>query len=122
MSVAARRQWVRAEREARNFSLEHQLALQLRVAHLDDGLYAQYRFTERRWLLDFAYPALRLGIEIHGGTFMGGAHNRGARQRQDFEKANALALLGWRLLVFDTTMVRDGTALQTIESAIQIGD
>lgn len=122
MSVAAKRQWARAERAARNHSLEHQLSVQLHAARLDAGLYAQYRFTSRRWRLDFAYPAIRLGIEIHGGTFIAGAHSRGARQREDFEKANALTLAGWRLLVFDTTMIRDGTALQTIESAVQQGD
>ncbi len=114
--MSAREQWARAERQAAHRALEELLAMQLRAAGLHHGCWREYRFDdERRWRLDFAYPDRLLAIEVHGGTFIQGGHSRGARQRQDFDKQNALAFAGWRLLVFDTTMVRDGTAVRTIE-------
>ena len=118
MKLTARALWSSAAREARDRRLEDQLALQLRVAGLDQGLEREYRFSQRRWRLDFAYPINRLAIEVHGGTYVNGAHSRGARQRLDFDKQNALVLLGWRLLIFDTVMVRRGEALRVIEQAL----
>lgn len=65
----------------------------------------QYKFhPERQWPFDFAWPELKLGVEIQGGSFTRGRHNRGFHQAKDYEKYNAAARMGWRILFFNTAM------------------
>lgn len=54
----------------------------------------------RQWRLDFAFPAYRVGIELHGGEFVHGRHNRGTGLRSDCEKMRAAQLAGWIVLPF----------------------
>jgi len=120
MTTKAKQILERVKREAVARSLEDQLAMHLMVMHLDEGCIRQYpAILGRGYLWDFAWPEARLLVEIHGGTFVGGAHSRGARQRKDFEKQNAAVMAGWRVLTFDTTMVRDGTAIMTVENVLR---
>lgn len=51
----------------------------------------------RRWRLDYAWPELKLGVEIQGGTFMRSksGHTSGAGLHQDHEKLNTAAAMGW---------------------------
>ena len=52
----------------------------------------------RRWRLDFATEdGTKVAVEIDGGEFIkgGGAHNRGARMAQDYEKRNSAAEMGY---------------------------
>jgi hypothetical protein len=51
----------------------------------------------RRYRLDFAYPHLRLAIEVDGWS----AHFAPEQQRHDNRRANALALAGWTVLHYD---------------------
>ena len=97
--------------------LERIMAFHLKAAKIP--FEREYRFhPTRRWKMDFAWPLVKVALEIHGGTFVRGAHSRGARQRKDFEKQNAAHLAGWTVYLADTTMVKDGTALKLIEQAI----
>jgi very-short-patch-repair endonuclease len=81
---------------------------------------SEYRFhEERKWRVDFAFERARLAIEIEGGGWVNGRHNRGAGMEKDIEKYNALTLAGWRLLRFSGAMVKSGLALQTIERALK---
>lgn len=59
----------------------------------------------RAWRSDFAWPYHKIACEIDGGMFLsgGGSHNK------DREKRNAYAILGWRVLYFDTKMLEDPT-------------
>jgi len=52
----------------------------------------------RKWRMDWAWPLEKVALEIHGGTFVQGAHSRGAFQRIDFEKWSHAAALGWRIV------------------------
>ncbi len=54
--------------------------------------------SPRRWRLDLAWPDSKLGIEVQGGIWVGGAHNRGAALVKEHDKRNFLAELGWRVL------------------------
>lgn len=80
----------------------------------------EYRFdTTRRWRLDCAWPALKLGVEIDGGAFSGGRHTRGAGFIKDMAKHNALVLAGWRLLRFTPQQVVEGLALTVVQRAVE---
>ena len=64
----------------------------------------EYRFhKERKWPFDLAFPRAMnpLAIEVQGGIWIGGAHNRGARMKKDWEKYNTAAAMGWRILYFE---------------------
>ncbi len=52
---------------------------------------------DRRYRLDFAYPRLRLAIEVDGWS----AHFAPEQQRRDNRRANALARAGWTVLHYD---------------------
>lgn len=59
----------------------------------------EYRFHEaRKWRFDYAWPERKIAVEIDGGVFVQGRHNRGAGYRKDTEKLNAAAELGWRVM------------------------
>jgi very-short-patch-repair endonuclease len=59
----------------------------------------EYRFDAvRRWRFDFAFPEIKLAVEIDGGVWTRGRHTRGAGYGGDMEKFNAATLAGWRVL------------------------
>lgn len=93
---------------------EAALALHIRALTLPEPE-REYRFSHRRWRLDFAWPAYKVAAEVEGGTWSRGRHSRGAGFERDCEKYNAAALLGWRVLRFTTGMVEDGRAAATLE-------
>ena len=80
----------------------------------------QFRFCQRKWAADFAFPEARLLVEVEGGVWTQGRHVRGQGFINDCRKYNEAVLLGWRLLRFTPQMVDDGTALQTIERALGV--
>ena len=73
------------------------------------------------WRFDFAWPSLRIAVEIEGGIWVRGAHVRGEKFTDDCEKYNFATLLGWKVYRFTAVMVKDGRALDTIERAL-LGD
>lgn len=68
----------------------------------------------RRWRFDFAWPALRLAVEIEGGVWTNGRHTRGSGFVADAEKYNAAALEGWKVLRFTEKAVKDGSAVELV--------
>jgi hypothetical protein len=94
------------------------LVFQLRAARMPAPI-AEYVFARpRRWRFDEAWPDRMLAVEVEGGTWVNGRHSRGSGMRKDCEKYNAAVLLGWRVLRVTGDMVRDGSALATIEQAL----
>lgn len=84
----------------------------------------EYRpLQTRRWRLDFAWPELRLGIEVQGGIrARGPSGHKGSGHVRDMEKINALQLAGWIVLQFPTErIIRDpmGVAME-IQEAIRL--
>ena len=80
----------------------------------------EYKFEpKRRWRFDFAWPFYRIALEIEGGTWVRGRHSRGAGMRADCEKYNAAVLAGWKVLRVTSDMVKDGSALNLVEQALQ---
>lgn len=60
---------------------------------------AEYRFHKtRKWRFDYAWPDIKVALEIEGGVWTGGRHTRGAGFLRDIEKYNAAAVAGWTVL------------------------
>ena len=67
----------------------------------------EHRFhPERKWRFDFAWPELKLAIEVNGGGGRG-RHNSVTGATADAEKMNAAQLLGWRVLIYTCKSVLD---------------
>ena len=65
------------------------------------NLEREYRFHhERRWKADFAQMEARVLIEIEGGIWVNGRHNRAAGFNADLEKYLEAGLLSWRVFRF----------------------
>ena len=58
----------------------------------------EYYFAKglkRQWRSDIAFPSVRVALEIDGGLWIYGRHNRAAGALADMEKGNGYASLGW---------------------------
>ena len=84
----------------------------------------EHRFhPTRRWRFDFADPGSLIAVEIEGlnyegagkKTKLGGRHVSVKGFKEDCEKYNEAAVLGWRVLRVTVEMVKSGKALQYIE-------
>lgn len=96
------------------------LAVQIRAAKLPEPV-KEWRFAPpRRWRFDLAWPSRSLALEIEGGHWINGRHNRASGFIKDMEKYNEAALSGWKVLRVTTDMVKDGSALNLIERALGI--
>lgn len=87
----------------------------------------EYRFhPTRQWRFDYAIPDLRIAIEIDGGIWINGRHNRASGYIGDMEKFNAAATLGWVVLKFTPQEQYSQKTLelitQTIANKMKNGD
>jgi very-short-patch-repair endonuclease len=81
----------------------------------------EHRFAPpRRWRFDFAWPELRIAVEVEGGTWIpgGGRHNRGKGYVADLSKYNTAALMGWTVLRVAPEHIDSGQALAWISEAL----
>lgn len=79
----------------------------------------EYRFHPiRQWRFDFAWPDIKLAVEIEGGLYVQGRHARGAGIEKDAEKYAEALLEGWRVLRVSPKHVVSGRALNWINEAI----
>lgn len=53
---------------------------------------------KRMWRFDYAWPNKKIALEVEGGSWINGRHNRGSGFMKDMEKYNAAANLGWRII------------------------
>lgn len=92
---------------------EEAFALHCRVEKLRPV--REFRFHhERKWRFDFAFPDKKIAVEIEGGVWNAGRHNRGSGFIADAAKYNAAAILGWRVLRYATEMVESGQAIAEV--------
>lgn len=102
--------------------LEAAMAGSLRLNKLPEPV-AEYPFAQglgRKWRFDFAYPEVKVAIEVEGGTFVEGRHTRGAGARNDMTKYNTAMLLGWVVLRFDERLIEENTAADTVRTALML--
>jgi very-short-patch-repair endonuclease len=77
--------------------LESRMARLFRAHHLPRPKAEVMWGPDRRYRLDFAYPHLRLAVEVDGWS----VHFAPEQQRHDNRRANTLARAGWTVLHYD---------------------
>jgi very-short-patch-repair endonuclease len=98
--------------------IEETLALHIRASGLPVPA-REFRFApDRRWRFDFAWPEIKLAVEVEGGIWTNGRHNRGKGMEADMTKYNRATVLGWRVLRVSGGMVTSGEAIRMIEGAM----
>ena len=73
----------------------------------------------RRFRFDFAWPALKIALEVDGATWTGGRHTRGAGVARDCEKVCEAAIAGWTVLRVTTQQVENGQAIGWLERLLK---
>lgn len=101
--------------------LEETLAGQMRLRGIG-GYVRQYKFAapERKYQADFAWPHRRLIVEIEGGTWGYGRHNRPQGFEEDCNKYNLAVLQGWDVLRFTSSQVKRQEAVDVIETHLHM--
>ena len=96
---------------------EEEFALHCKIHQLSPE--REYLFDEtRKYRFDFAWPNLKVAVEIEGGTWSGGRHTRGAGFTQDCKKYNLAAASEWLVFRFTTEMVQSGEAIDVMVKVI----
>lgn len=74
---------------------------------------AELRFAPpRRWRFDWSWPDYRVALEIEGGAWVNGRHNRASGFIKDIEKYSEAAILGWCVLrLIPTALLSTGVGL-----------
>lgn len=89
---------------------------------LADGLppfEQEYVFcATRKFRLDIAFPAQKVGLEICGGVWKGHAHSSPLMIERDMEKANLLVVMGWKVLRYQPKSVMNGEAIEGLKSLL----
>lgn len=99
--------------------LEETLNLQMRAVKIQ--FEREYRFHDtRKWRFDFAMPDIKLAVEVEGGLYINGRHNRGKGYEDDLEKYGEAMKLGWTVYRCGPRMIKNGQALETIEKLIEL--
>ena len=100
---------------------EDMLAFQIATSDILVGRQpeTEYRFHDtRKWRFDFAWPPIKLAVEVEGAVWTQGRHTRGQGFINDCEKYNAATELGWRVLRYPASVIEDGTAIIQIERMV----
>lgn len=82
----------------------------------------EYRFCpNRRWRFDFFWPSAGLAVEIEGGSWIQGRHQRGSGFESDAEKYLAAIEHGFLVLRVTGKMVKSGRAAAAAGHALGLG-
>ena len=74
----------------------------------------------RKWRFDYAIPELKIAIEIDGGVWDYGRHNRPQGYINDMEKLNNAISLGWYVLRFTTYDRMTNATLSLIKKTVEL--
>lgn len=76
----------------------------------------EYKFhAKRRWRFDLCFVEARLALEVEGGIWIDGRHNRGSGFIKDMEKYNQAAIYGYHLLRATPEQMQNGIAAGLVE-------
>lgn len=91
------------------------MAWVLNVAWIESGVGKEMGFHES------GQTQLRVYLEVDGGIWIKGGHNRGAQMKKDWEKRNAATELGWRGLWCEPKDLMTKQTADLIRSALCLG-
>ncbi len=90
-------------------------------AHGGHALEKEFRFhPTRKWRADFAHLESKTLIEIEGGIYINGRHNRPAGFAADLEKYLEAALAGWRVIRLGPNELTTAH-IERLVSLVQVG-
>lgn len=95
-------------------NLERLLLDQIRAAGLEMPVTEHKFHSDRRWRFDLAWPDDLLAVEVEGGTWINGRHNRGSGFEKDAEKYAEALCLGWKVLRITGSQICTGKAISWI--------
>lgn len=82
----------------------------------------EYQFhPARRWRFDYAWVGRKIAVEIDGGAWVQGRHNRAMGFLNDAEKFNEASKLGWRIFHFTPRQLKTGEAQTFMKSVFMEG-
>ena len=101
--------------------LESALWMQFELAGLAGRCVREFKFAapQRQWRFDFAFLHKSVAVEVEGGVFTRGRHNRGVGMLADMDKYNHATELGWRVLRYGERQIKSGAALSQIERVLR---
>lgn len=104
--------------EERGSDLELEMLARLRAAECEPES-REYQFAApRRWRFDFAWPSIKLAVEVQGGVWSGGRHVRPAGFAAECERRNHAALAGWAVLEYPADAIHSGRAAQEVAAVV----
>lgn len=116
----AEQQLERERQRAMREKLELTLIQQIKAEKLDAGMVREHRFhPTRKWRFDIAWPDKRRAVEIQGGIWIGGRHNRPQGMENDAEKLNEAQAMGWFVLVVTAKQIGSGQAIRWIKEMVR---
>ena len=71
------------------------------------------------WRFDFAWPDLMWAVEVDGGGFINGRHNRGVGFQNDLDKSHAAQEIGWNLYRCSGAMINSGKSIILIAELLK---
>jgi hypothetical protein len=81
----------------------------------------ELKFHEtRKWRFDLAWDIEKVALEVQGGIWVAGRHNRGAQLLKEWEKLNTAAEMGWRILYCQPEDLLKNTTALTIKRALKL--
>ena len=94
--------------------IEERMAQQIAEAGLPEPVREYFHIPGRDFRLDFAWPALKIGVEVQGG-----AHRVKGRFKADIEKRALSLLAGWRALEVGGVEVRTGKSIEWLQELLR---
>ena len=99
--------------------LEQCMPFQLRAAKISGWVPEVEWHPSRRFRSDFCWPDRKLLVEVEGGQFVQGRHQRSSGFEADCVKYNEAVVMGFAVLRFSTRMVTSGEALRMVERFLE---
>lgn len=100
--------------------MKQNIFVQLCKSYCGVDVVPEYQFhPKRKWRFDYAIPYYQIAIEVEGGAWIDGRHNRASGFLKDMEKYNAAAVLGWRLLRCTPQTLLTSETLQMVAEAVK---
>lgn len=99
--------------------LTDKMLTQIHEAGLPDPELEHRFHPERRWRMDMVWVGLMIALEVEGGTWIRGRHNRPQGYSNDCEKYSEAAILGWIVIRVTADMIKSGKAIDLLKRAIE---